>query len=340
MRSRRRLFTGVAVFFSLVILLPLLPYAFAQKDPDAIPVPSPGVGFWQDVRGGAAGNTMVLGPEAGVLINEAGERWRQLRIEKITRYSGWALGGLVVAIALFYGIKGSLRIEGGRSGRTVPRWTLFERVLHWFTAVLFIILALTGLSLLFGRYVLIPFLGPDGFGAFAYAAKNIHNYLGPVFSVGVLVMIPVWLISNLPERTDFAWLAKGGGYIGDTHPHCGKINAGEKIMVYWLMVTVGVVAILSGLVLDFPIFGQTREQMALATTVHAISTVIWMFFAIGHIFMGSLAVEGALEGMWRGRVDANWAKQHHDLWYAKVKHLEESAAESGQPSGAPKEQLT
>ena len=51
-------------------------------------------------------------------------------------------------------------------------------------------------------------------------------------------------------------------------------------------------------------------------------------------------MEGALEAMTDGYVDANWAKEHHDLWYARMEAegkvgVRPGAVEAAPPAGAP-----
>lgn len=303
------------------------PQAFAtqhqpSKKASPISVPSPGTDLWRSIRQSVPGSSQAQGIEAAVLINPAGDEWRALRTGPVLRYTGWTMFGIVLALLAFYIFRGPIRIRGGRSGRSVQRWAVWERGLHWYTAILFVIMALTGLSLLFGRVVMLPVLGPGAFGAWAQAAKSLHNYLGLFFVVGVLAMIIAFVKHNLPTTHDLVWFAKGGGFVGDAHPPAGRVNAGEKLFTFWVMATVGVIACVTGLILDFPDFVSSREAMQQANVWHAISTVVWMFFALGHIYLGTAGVEGTFEGMWEGKVDVNWAKQHHDLWYEEVKQNE------------------
>jgi formate dehydrogenase subunit gamma len=293
--------------------------------------------FWREGRQGTPGYTAVTGQEANVLIQNGGENWRVLRNGPLITYGAWMMGGFLAIVAAFYLMRGAVKIDGGRSGLTVQRWNAFERVLHWYTAILFIALAITGLSLLYGRMVLIPVLGKDGFAAYASLAKTVHNYLGPAFALGLLVEILIWIRHNLPNRDDLAWLAKGGGMIGKGHASAGRMNAGEKIW-FWLLCTVGVAMVLAGFVLDFPNFGQTRDQMQLAHLVHVVGGFILITVAFGHIYIGTLGTEGAFEAMATGRVDVEWAKQHHDLWYqelvAKGVMPEPAGTGQGQPPPA------
>ena len=188
---------------------------------------------------------------------------------------------------------------------------------------------ITGLSLLYGRTVLIPYLGKDGFATYAQYAKEFHNYLGPFFSVSLIIQLLKWLPHNVPKFIDLVWFLKGGGLlVKSVHPSAGRMNGGEKAW-YWILFWFGLVLIGSGLVLNFPIFGQTREIMQNAHLLHVISGIGLIAFAVGHIYIGTLGSEGSLEGMVNGRVDVAWAKQHHDLWY------EELQKEGVQPDKTP-----
>ncbi|MCP5425788.1 MAG: formate dehydrogenase subunit gamma [Gammaproteobacteria bacterium] len=270
--------------------------------------------YWRAVRDGVSGYTAVQGRETNVLIQNGGENWRSLRQGPIQFYSAWLLAFVIFAAGLMHIINGPQKIEKGRSGLLIPRWNLFERVLHWYVAVLFIVLALTGLSLLYGREVMIPLLGKSGFAAYAGYAKNAHNYLGPFFVVGMLLMIAIWLKFNMPIKADWEWIKSAGGMWGKKHPPAGKSNAGEKLM-YWQFVVTGSALIATGLILDFPNFGQTREMMQWSHVIHVVAAVIAIVTLLGHAYMALFGVEGALEGMINGKVDVEWAKQHHDLWY-------------------------
>ncbi len=280
--------------------------------------------FWRAVREGKPGYSSVSGPEAGVFINNGGQNWRQLRNGVIANYGGWAIVLALGAIILFFLLRGRIKIDGEQSGLTVPRWKTWERVMHWYTAILFVLLTISGLSLLFGRAVLIPLLGAKGFGLWANLSITVHNYVGPFFAIGVFAMLLFWVKNNIPNGTDMAWFAKGGGIIGKGHPSAGKLNGGEKVW-YWIVIFVGLIAVCgSGLVLigwaaDYGLVDANRATMQFAHQIHSIAAIIWVVGFFGHAYIGTLGTEGALEGMTTGRVSAEWAKQHHDLWYDDVK---------------------
>ena len=327
-RHAKRILWSVVIILLGATLLPLTGYIYvgvtttasAQATEDA----NPRANYWRAVRESAEGYVSSTGPyTTNTLIQNGGQNWRQIRNGPVTNYTPWLLAGVVGLILIFHLVKGRVKLAEPRSGRTVKRWSMGERVLHWYTAILFIILSITGLSLLFGRAVLIPVLGPAGFGAWANFAMLAHNYLGPFFVVGILIEILWWIRHNIPNATDMKWFAQGGGMLTKQHPSAGRMNGGEKLW-FWVICTVGVAVCVTGIILDFPIFDQTRETMQTASIIHAVGGIIWVAVAIGHIWIGTLGSEGSLEGMTTGNVSEEWAKQHHDLWYEQVKASERS----------------
>ncbi len=322
--GRRRRYRRVAVWslllmVSLAMLLPLAGYVYVgiqEASAQGVEQTNPRANYWRAVREGNAGYTAVPGQETGVLIQD-GQNWRQLRNGYVANYGGWFLFVVLIAITLFFSFRGTVPLEHGRTGVKVKRWNGFERALHWTTATLFVILTITGLSMLFGRAVLIPLMGPKGFAAWAELAIWLHNNLGPVFGAAVVIMILTWIRHNIPNATDVKWFASGGGIVGKGHPDAGMCNGGEKVW-FWFICTVGLAVIVSGMVLDFPNWGFTRGEMQLANLVHGVGALAWIGLWFGHAYIGTLGTEGALEGMTTGYVDENWAKQHHNLWYRDV----------------------
>lgn len=326
-RYRRVAIWTMLLMVSLAMVLPLGGYVyvgFQEANAQAVQETNPRANYWRAVREGDVGYSAVRGQETGVLIQD-GQNWRQIRNGYVANYGGWAMLIVLIAIAMFLLIRGRITIEGGRSGVKVKRWNGFERFVHWTTATLFFILTVTGLSMLFGRAVLIPLMGPKGFAAWADLAISSHNFLGPWFAGFVVVMIAMWIRHNIPNATDWQWFKAGGGMFGKSHPDSGFLNGGEKVW-FWFICTVGLAVIASGLVMDFPNWGFTRQQMQLSNLVHAVGAITWICLWFGHAYIGSVGTEGALEGMTTGYVDERWAEQHHNLWLA------EKRAEAGATS--------
>ncbi|MBL8564581.1 MAG: formate dehydrogenase subunit gamma [Hyphomicrobiaceae bacterium] len=269
--------------------------------------------MWQRVRKGEAGKVTIPDPMAGQLVQSEGEAWRNLRNGKVSTWGAWVLLGVAGAIALYYLVRGRMPISGGRTGRVIPRFSLTERIVHWFAAGLWLILAFTGLVILFGRYVLLPVVGPTVFSMIASASLQAHNLMGPIFVVSILLLFVTFIRGNFFQVADFWWLLKGGGFFGG-HASSHRYNFGEKTW-YWWSVVLGLVLSASGFAMLFPEFLGSRNYLQLANLAHAIAALGFIAFGLGHIYLATIGMDGALEGMTRGTVDENWAKEHHDLWY-------------------------
>ncbi len=314
-RYRRGLRAALAVL-AFVLFVPLVPYGVAAT---GVELSNPGADLWRAVRQRVQEpmTTSVDSIDGAVLINTTGEDWKNFRTNLLVPIGSWILLGIVGLITVFFLVRGRIRIEGGRSGKLVPRFSVNQRVVHWFAAILFVLLAVTGLILLYGRYVLIPLLGPEGFSATAAACKEVHNLFGPVFPIAVVVLIFLFGRGNGFKWLDIKWFLKAGGLFGHTMADSGYYNGGQKTW-FWMTVLFGLAISVSGLVLNFPVFGQGREVMALAHVSHGVIAVLFIAASIGHIYIGTLGMEGAVESMTQGYVDANWAREHHNLWYAEM----------------------
>jgi formate dehydrogenase subunit gamma len=297
----------------------LMPTAVAQEsdDKDDEEAVNPRSEFWREVRQGTAGYSAVPGEESGVLIQNGGENWRSIRNGPIIFFGGSLIVAVLIALLAKHIIAGKDKLES-RTGRMLTRWSAFERVLHWYVAISFIVLAITGMSLIFGRTLLIPLLGKEGFAAWAQLAKPIHDYLSLPFAAGLAIMLLMWIGKNIPRAYDLKWLATLGGVIGDGHPPAGFANAGEKVF-YWLVFFGGIALTASGVFLLFPNLGTVRESMQFWHIVHAASGLILIAVSLGHIYLGTIGTEGVFEGMVHGEVDEGFAMQHHNLWYEEVK---------------------
>ena len=253
---------------------------------------------------------------------------------------------MVALLSLYFALRGRIGIDGGRSGYEVERFNAFERFVHWMTAISFIVLAATGLNVIFGRYVLLPAIGKEGFATLAMAGKLAHVYLGFAFMVGIALMFVIWVAHNIPNRADLTWLAKGGGMFGGGHPPSRKFNAGQKL-IFWSVVLGGLSLSLSGLQLVFPFtfsfFNDTfaalnvlglglptdltpMAEQQLATVWHGSMAVFLIAVMIAHIYIGTVGMEGAFEAMGSGQVDLNWAREHHDLWVEELERKGEVRA--------------
>jgi formate dehydrogenase subunit gamma len=233
----------------------------------------------------------------------------------VTLYWGGAIVilGTLAALAAAYLLLGRIRISAGRSGRKVLRFKAVERFAHWLTAVSFVILGITGLNITFGKHLLLPLIGYDAFSVVSEAAKYAHNFTSFAFVIGLAFIVAIFIKDNIPDKTDIEWFRQGGGFIKSKHAPARRFNAGEKL-VFWGALGAGLLVAVSGYLLLFPFYVTDIAGMQIAQVVHAVIAVLFVALILGHIYIGTLGMEGAFEAMWTGEVDYNWAKEHHDLW--------------------------
>jgi len=329
--------------------------------------------LWRDVRQGQAFSTTAKDPNAAFLVQDSATRWLETRRTTLPTYTIYALAGILVLLTLFLLFRGRIRIASGWSSIRVERFTGLERFGHWLLATSFIVLAVTGLSLLFGREYLVPGLdwaharmnpdaadpdfGRDAYAWFAVAGKWVHDNVAWAFMIALVMIFFMWVLRNIPTWTDVKWLAQGGGmFTKDGHPHARKFNAGQKIL-FWLVIILGGSLSASGISLlqpgEYAMFGETFaklntagdavgyplalntalspvEEMQYAQMWHTIIGVAMTVIVIAHIYIGSVGMQGAFSAMGNGKVDLNWAREHHDLWVAKL----EKKGRIPRPAGA------
>ena len=259
------------------------------------------------------GEINQLDPRARVLIQPAGRTWDYFHQVVLRWIGAIAIIGTLAALAAAYWILGRLRITEGRSGRKILRFKQFERFAHWLTAVSFVVLAVTGLNITFGKALLLPLIGPDAFSAFSQYAKYTHNFVSFAFVLGLALIVALFIKDNIPDKTDIEWFRQGGGFIKSRHAPARRFNAGEKL-VFWGALGAGVAVTISGFLLLFPFYVTNIFGMQIAQGVHAVIAILFIALILGHIYIGTLGMEGAFEAMATGEVDFNWAKEHHDLW--------------------------
>lgn len=262
------------------------------------------------------GQTALPGEVLGVFSQPQGRVWRAFRNNWVVFGGGVYIFGISALLALFLAWRGRVEVEEGFSGESVLRFNVFERANHWMTAVSFVLLALTGVVILYGRDLIRPWLGPQTFADLASGSAWLHMMLILPFTIGLFVMLFAWVAQNLPKRVDWEWLKRGGGMGSEEslNPPAPKFNAGQKI-VFWAVILGGSVLVASGLNLMFPFLLLGYSGMEISQTVHVITGLLMIGLIIGHIYIGTIGMEGAFDAMWSGRVDRNWAKEHHSLWF-------------------------
>jgi formate dehydrogenase subunit gamma len=262
------------------------------------------------------------------LIQPAGRDWRDFQRSKLPVIGGIAIIGMLVVLAIFLAVRGRIRVERGFSGRKILRFAAFERFTHWLTASCFIVLALSGLNISFGRSLILPLFGGEAFATMSGYGKWAHNYLAFPFMLGVAIMFLIWIKNNVPEKLDLQWIRQGGGLLSNgQHPPARRFNAGQK-GIFWIVIIGGVLMSVSGWFLLFPYVPADVTALQFWTVIHAVIAMLFIAAMLAHIYIGSLGMEGAFDAMSTGEVDLNWAKEHHALWVA------EEQAKGEAPSGS------
>lgn len=291
--------------------------------------------LWRKIRSGESGTVAGQDKSGGMMIQSAGQDWRLMRNGPLAMYSAWAILGILLLLSVFFALRGRIRISKGASGYTIRRFSLIERTGHWLLASSFIILALTGLNLLFGRRLLMPLIGKEAFSGITDFGKFVHNYVAFAFMLGLIMIVVMWIAHNIPNRHDIMWLLRGGGIIGSGHPPSKKFNAGQKI-IFWVVVLCGISISISGWALMNPftttmfastfeivnsLFGtsyQTEltliQEQQYQSLWHSIMAVFMIVVILAHIYIGTVGMEGAAAAMTSGDVDINWARDHHSIW--------------------------
>ena len=314
--ARIRLVTVILVLLGIIVAVPVLAQKFG---PDGAPNPDASVTNERTLLQQAPriqGRIDIPDVRASVLIQPAGRTWTYFH-EVLLRWGATiVIVGMIVLLALAYLILGRLRISAGRSGQKIVRFRAFERFSHWLTAVSFVLLALTGLNITFGKILLQPLVGPDTFSDISQIAKYVHNFTSFAFVAGLVLISVLFFKDNLLEKVDADWVKQGGGFIKNKHAPAGRFNLGEK-GVFWLSILAGLLVSASGFVLLFPFYGTDIADMQIAQVIHAVIAMLFIALILAHIYIGTLGMEGAFEAMGTGEVDLNWAREHHDRWLAQ-----------------------
>lgn len=291
--------------------------------------------LWRQVGSGVTGYSSLpktQAPEAGNLIQpfvqypgsrmtNAGEAWRQTRNNWLIPYGGALIAISFLALVIMFFTKGPLGHDYPANSKKIERFTAFERAAHWANAFAFVALAVSGLMMAFGKFIVLPVIGPTIFGWLTYLLKNVHNFIGPLFAVSLLIVIITFVKDNVANAADLNWLLKAGGMLGDRQVPSHRFNAAEKGVFWWVVTIPGLVVVASGFVLDqlVPGLGFLRSDMQIASMVHSVMAFWITMVLLGHIYMGTIGTRGALEGMKTGYVTEGWAQEHHELWFNDVK---------------------
>ncbi len=195
----------------------------------------------------------------------------------------------------------------------IERFTRAERALHWATAAVVLVCAVTGLILYIGPLTALVGRRP--------LVKDVHVATGLAMPVPLLVAYAGrWRASvradvrrlNRWTRADRRWLRSRGR---DAADEVGKFNAGQKANAAFVAGMIPLMLV-TGSIMRWPEpFDLTYRTGA--TFVHDWTAVATWAVVTGHILF-ALADAGSLRGMLTGRVTRAWAERHHPRWAAEV----------------------
>src|SRR4029450_5359492 len=166
---RLRLILG-AIALALIVAV-ASPVAAQQRNPDSSVNPTASSvkedQLFQEFNR-ISGRCTLPDQKACTIEQPAGRDWRHFHEVTLRWIGGGGILGVLAGLIIFYLWRGMVRIESGRSGRTIVRFGAFERFAHWMTATCFIILAISGLNITFGRPLLLPVIGFEAFSQWAH----------------------------------------------------------------------------------------------------------------------------------------------------------------------------
>ena len=198
----------------------------------------------------------------------------------------------------------------------VKRYAANERWNHWFIAILFVLLAASGLAFFHPTFWSLTAVLGGG-----ESSRYLHPILGVLMFVSFIIFAFQKMGDKLMKSHDWKWMGQIGDVLAnrdDRLPEVGKYNAGQKL-AYWAMLASMLALMVSGLIIWRQFFSHmfTIEAIRTAALVHAISGVVLILTIIVHVY-AAIWVKGTIGAMTKGTVSRAWAKHHHPLWYRSL----------------------
>ncbi len=231
------------------------------------------------------------------------------------------------------------------SQKQLKRHDRSDIFIHWFNAVCWLLLLITGLALFSN-----PEIDPVGSGYPAFVRSLvggggnlllIHVTLGFIWAGGLLLYIMINLKGALfflkevfvvsPAR-DIPWIIKkmvimtvGPKPLGDNAklPDQGYYNMGQKAFAQASVVGC-IVIVVTGIIMflsDRTLGAEATALVSWSVTLHYLAVGLVFAGLLVHIYMAAISPEerpGFLS-MFTGHVPEGYAKHHHKIWYDKVK---------------------
>ena len=202
----------------------------------------------------------------------------------------------------------------------LQRYKASDRANHWFVAITFILLALSGLALFHPAFFFFSHLLGGG-----PWTRILHPFIGIAMFIGFVGMMMHFWNDNSITKNDRKWISQVGDVVNNREenlPPVGRYNAGQKYL-FWTMVVCISLLLITGILIWQPYFAPYMPiiVLRLAVLIHAFAAFIIIAGIIVHIY-AAIWVKGSLRAMTRGTVTAAWARQHHLDWYREIKDKE------------------
>jgi formate dehydrogenase subunit gamma len=198
----------------------------------------------------------------------------------------------------------------------IPRYTAFQRINHWITAILFILLALSGLGMAYPSLFFLTGLFGGG-----EAARALHPWFGLALVVSFFLLGLRLVGANMINGDDFVYLRNIRRVLANDDegmPEYGRYNAGQK-GVFWSQLILILILLASGLVIWQEYFGSstTIPTQRIAVLIHSLAAFTAIAVIIVHIYAAFWA-KGTMRAMTRGTVTGGWAYTHHRKWLKQM----------------------
>ena len=212
------------------------------------------------------------------------------------------------------------------------RYPTVTRVNHWITAICFVLLTLSGLSMFHPIFFFLSAL----FGGGQWT-RAVHPWIGIILVLSYAGLVAQFWRENFWNEDDTVWVRKIDRVLENEEegvPEVGQFNAGQKF-VFWAMALLIPVLLLTGLVIWEVYFSSFTPLVVqrVAVLIHSLAAIGAILIWIIHVYAG-IWVRGSLRAMTRGDVTPGWAWRHHRKW---LRHLVEtrSAGRGPRPEAAP-----
>jgi formate dehydrogenase subunit gamma len=192
----------------------------------------------------------------------------------------------------------------------IVRYSFADRFAHWFTAITFIYLMLSGFALGYPRMAwLYDVLGGG------QTVRFLHPWIGIGFLIGALLMLGLWWRDMRFDHEDRKWARQIRRYAREGHADVdtGRYNAGQK-GYYWFTIVTGVLLLLTGIPLWIPDLLSSGWVLVSRITHHVLFLLTVAGFII-HLYTSTVMFPGTFGAMTSGKVERRWAAFHHPRWF-------------------------